>query len=179
MFKLHTVAREKREKICKSLRNRHKETFSPHPDRILRTQTSNWPNWQLFTKFANFHISKFWILFGWCHLAMLLRQSHVSRNVYCVFISPIKPVTRHESILFTFGLPALVVGVVVWTFRFYLHFRSKILANLTANWKIRGLAKPDNKIINHHGNWVISVLSLEIKSKSKWLSVVNYETIKI
>ena len=48
----------------------------------------------------------------------------------------------------------VVVGVLVWTFQFDLHFRSEIPANLTANWKTRGLSKPGNKIINHCGNWV-------------------------
>ena len=65
--------------------------------------------------------------------------------------------TRHESILLTFGL-VLVTGVLAWTFWFDLNFRSKILANLTANWKTCGPTKPDNYIINaisHHGNWVI------------------------
>ena len=52
------------------------------------------------------------------------------------------------------GLSVLVIGVLTWTFQFDLHFRSKISANLTANWKTRSLTKPDNKIINHDGNWV-------------------------
>ena len=49
-------------------------------------------------------------------------------------------------------------GALAWTFQFDLHFRWKILANLTANWKTRGLTKPVNEIINtikHHGIWVI------------------------
>ena len=35
--------------------------------------------------------------------------------------------------------------------QFDLHFWSEILANLTANWKTRGLTKPDDKIINATG----------------------------
>ena len=41
-----------------------------------------------------------------------------------------------------------VVGELAWTFQFDLHFRSKIFAKLTANWKTRGptkLVKKNNK----------------------------------
>ena len=77
---------------------------------------------------------------------------------FIVFYFPIKPVTRHESILFTFGLPVLVASALAWAFQFDLHFRSKNLATLTANRKTRSPTKPENKIIDtisHHGNWVI------------------------
>ena len=80
-------------------------------------------------------------------------------SIWSCFISKIKSGTRHESILFTFGLSVLVAGALAWTFQFDLHFHSNILANVTANWKTRGPTKPNNKIIytmNHHGNWVIS-----------------------
>ena len=95
---------------------------------------------------------------GWCHLAMLLHHSRVSK--FTVFIYAIKLMTRHESILFTCGSSCVKwqlsgQGALAWTFQFDLHFCSKILANLTANWKTGGLTKPDNKIINHYGNWVI------------------------
>ena len=66
--------------------------------------------------------------------------------------------SRHKSILFTFGLLVLVAGALAWTFQFDLHFRSKILSNLTANWKTRGPTKLDNRIINtinQYGKWVI------------------------
>ena len=57
------------------------------------------------------------------------------------------------------------------TFQFDLHFCSKILANLTAKWKTHDLTKPDNKIINHYGNWVIIISNTTI-----WPKVV---TIKV
>ena len=84
---------------------------------------------------------------------------HLTRVLkFTVFISPIKPVTRHESILFIFDLPVIVAGVLASSFQFELHFCSEILANFTANWKTHGPTKPDNRIINtinHHINWVI------------------------
>ena len=52
----------------------------------------------------------------------------------------------------------LVAGVLVWTFQLYLQFYSKILANLTTNWKTCSPTKPANKMIDkicHHDNWVI------------------------
>ena len=44
--------------------------------------------------------------------------------------------------------PILAAGARAWTFQFDLHFRSKILANLTANWKTRSPTEYDNEIIN-------------------------------
>ena len=40
------------------------------------------------------------------------------------------------------GLHVLVVGELAWIFQFDLQFRSKISANLTANWKNRGTTLP-------------------------------------
>ena len=68
-----------------------------------------------------------------------------SPNICCVLISQIKPVTRHEYILFTFGLPGLVVGVLAWTFQFDLRFGSMI----SADWKTRGLTKPNIQLSNN------------------------------
>ena len=83
----------------------------------------------------------------WYHFAKLLRHLiHVPK--FTDFISPSKPLTIHESILFTLGIPVLVTGVLAWIFQFDFYFVSKILANLTANWKTRGPNKPDNKLIN-------------------------------
>ena len=48
----------------------NKETCPTHqPYRTLWTQTSDW---LLFSKFADFYISKFRISVGWCYLAKLL-----------------------------------------------------------------------------------------------------------
>ena len=52
-------------------------------------------------------------------------------------------------------------GALTWTFQFDLHFHSRISANL-ANWKTRGLTKPDNKIINHRGNGIIQSTGLHV-----------------
>ena len=153
MFRQLTVARER--KSVRVYEQIHKET---PPTRL--TSHPNWQqlptsHWQLktFLKLANFYISKFSISVVWWHLIKLLH--HLTRvPKFTVFISPIKHMTRHESILFTFGLPVLVAGALAWTFQSDLHFRLKILANLTADWKTRGPTKPDKIIntINHHGN---------------------------
>ena len=133
MFRLHTVAQE-REKICKGLWT-DTQRDTPPPNQHL-TPTDNCfqqTNNKIHTKF---YISKFRILVVGYHLTKLLY--HLSRiTKFTVFISPIKSVTRYESILFTFGLPMLVTDVLAWTFQFDLHFCSKIFANLTANWKTR------------------------------------------
>ena len=47
-----------------------------------------------------------------CHLTKLLHHFTIVPK-FTVFISPIKPVTRHESILFIFVLPVLVAGAFV------------------------------------------------------------------
>ena len=46
------------------------------------------------------------------------------------------------------GVPYLVAGAVAFTIQFDLDFQSKILANLTTNWKPRGPIKQDNEIID-------------------------------
>ena len=81
---------------------------------------------------------------------------------FTIFIYSIKFVTRHESTLFTFGSSYVKWqlsgrGALAETFQFDLHFRSKISANLIAKWKTHGQTKPDNKMINHHSNWIIIV----------------------
>ena len=80
MFRLHTVAREERERICKGYEQKHL-----HPIQL----TSN-PNWWLlwlqqttFSKFANFNRSKFKISLVWCHLTKLLHHLTHVPNFYC------------------------------------------------------------------------------------------------
>ena len=157
MFRLHTVAQE-RKKICKGLWT---DTKRHHPSptelfkcKLLTAPTDNWLT--TFSKFANSYISKFRISVEWCHLAKLLHHlTHVPNSLF--LFSPTKPVTRYESFCLHFGLPVLVVSVLAWTFQFHLHFCSKILANRETH----SPTKPDNKIINYHGNWVIEASSKE------------------
>ena len=73
------------------------------------------------------------------------------------------------------GLPVLVVGVLAWTFQFDLNFHSKISAHLTAKRKTHGPTKADNKIIKHHGNWVISrILFCESSLKNRPSSHISF-----
>ena len=62
-------------------------------------------------------------------------------------------------ILFVYILAFLLLTVMftLKTFPFDLHFHWRILANLTTIWKVCGLTKPGNKIINHHSNCVTLV----------------------
>ena len=137
--------------------NRNKKRHPTEPTELFERQllTDSWKR-RTFSKLANFYISEFSISVVCCHLAKLL--CHLTLNPkFTAFISPIKPVTRHESILFTFDFPVLIAGVLAWTFRLDLYFRSKILAYLTVDLKTRGSCKADNKIINsiiHHDHWV-------------------------
>ena len=84
----------------------------------------------------------------WCHLTKLLcHLTCVSSFIVFLF--------TQSNLWQNMNLFCLVAGALTWTFQFDLHFRSKILANLTANWKTRGMTKPDHKIINtinHYGN---------------------------
>ena len=156
MFRLLTVALA-REKNCLCLWTETKR--HPSPDQIIWTPTSNWPKLttdRLTTsKSANLYIyiSKFRILFGWCHLAMLLRHLKLlPKCLSCIYF----PNQTCDKRWLHFDLHFSCWGALVWTFQLDLHFRLKISANLTVNRKTRGLTKPDDKEINHHGNWVIS-----------------------
>ncbi len=109
LFDVQTARERKSVRIYKK---RHKETI-PWPDWRL---TSTDSNFQLttFSKIANFYISNFRISLVWCHLTELLR--HITPvPKFTFFISLIKPVTRHDSILFTFGLLVLVAVLFAWT----------------------------------------------------------------
>ena len=74
----------------------NRNTKSPNPTELSEYQLTQLTT---FSKFAN--ISKFKVSVVLCHLAKLLHHSHMSK--FTVFIYAIKLVTRHESILFTFG----------------------------------------------------------------------------
>ena len=65
------------------------------------TQLTQLTQLTTFSKFANFYISKLKVSVVLCHLAKLWHHSDISK--FTVFIYSIKLVTRHESILFTFG----------------------------------------------------------------------------
>ena len=122
MFRLH-----ERDKICKGLWTETQREPTAGPIDVSELLTDNFFK---ICYFLYFYISEFRISLVWCHLAKLLRHL-TGVSIFTVFINSIKLVTRHESILSTFGLPMLVAGAHAWTFQFDLHFRSKILANLT------------------------------------------------
>ena len=62
----------------------------------------------------------------------LIIASSLTLPKFTIFSSPNKPVARHESISFHFGLPMLII---IYSLKLSndLHSGSKILANLTAN----------------------------------------------
>ena len=99
MFRLHTVAlkreRERdRERYLLGFMNRNIK--SPYPTELSERQLTQLTT---FSKFAT--IFEFKVSVVLCHLAKLLHHSHMSK--FTVFLYTIKLVTRHESILFTFG----------------------------------------------------------------------------
>ena len=130
-----------------------------------------------------------WLLFEnvliFIHLIQYVTCEMSSRNVIMSshtysqihrFLHPIKLVIIRESILFTFGLPMLVAGVLAWRFQFELHFRSKILANLTAYRKTRGPTKLDINIIysiNPHGNYVILGAKIDNVKKNIYVKKIT------
>ena len=97
-----------------------------------------------------------------CHLTKLLR--HLTRIPNFTLILCLQWNTWQDMNLLCLHLVflwridrshILVKGALAWTFQFDLHFRSKSLDNLTANWKTRGPTRLDNEIINtinHHSN---------------------------
>ena len=136
--------RERERELVRVYEQRYKET----PSTTRLTSNSNWllqlllTELQLmtFSKFADFYISKFRISLVWCHFTKLLHHFTCVPNFSLFFISSVKPMTKHESILFTFCLlvlrwqvfPILGADVRAWTFQFDLHIHSKILVNLNS-----------------------------------------------
>ena len=57
--------------------------------------------------------------------------------------------------------------------RYDFHFRSKIFANLTANWKTRVPTRPDNEIINHHGNYITHADTYSRHAKNSFTEASN------
>ena len=153
-----------RERVCKGL---WRETQRDTP----LTRPMSYSNWTPWTPTSNWRLFQNLLIF--IYLNSVYRKcdvisqsywviSHVSPNCYRVYIYPIKLGTRHESTLLTFGLPVKKWqvaypgrGALARTIQFDLHFNSKILTNLTANWKTRGPTKLDYEIIDtvkHHCN---------------------------
>ena len=125
MFRLHTVDRQRQRQRKKKETDRQTDRESirvneqtqkdiPIPtelsERKLLTSDRLTTADKLitFSKLAHFYIFKFRISVRGCHLVKLLH--HLSRVQSSLFsFSPVKPVTRCESILFTFWLPVLIV----------------------------------------------------------------------
>ena len=98
MFRLHTHVKER--KSIRASKQRHKEISPLHLTKLSECQLLTIPTDKLatFSKFVNSYLSKFRISVGF----LLNDVSFHMCPKFTVFISPIKPVTRHESILFTF-----------------------------------------------------------------------------
>ena len=148
MFSQHTVARERE-------RERERESVKLYEHRHLPPRPMSNPYWHLlttFSTFANFYISKFRISLMWYHFTKLLRHLTCA-PIFLPWFSltqwnlwqDINLFCLHLVFLCRTNKPhILVADILTWTFRFDLHFRTKIPAT-----------KPDDKIINtinHHTN---------------------------
>ena len=117
---------KERERSIRVYEQKHKE---PQP---------NWTLWMptdpTFSKFVN--ISKLKVSAVLCHLAKLLHHSHMSK--FTVFVYSIKLVTRHESILLTFGYSCADRRCTGLNFPIWLKFPLKDFSSLNSLLKTVG-----------------------------------------
>ena len=117
LFNVQTEYSSMRERERERERKREVESLRDYEQRHKEPpRPTSSPNWWLlrlpptepqmtFSKFSNFYKPKFRISFVWRYLTKLFWHLTRIPNFPVFFISSVKLVTRHESILLIFGLP--------------------------------------------------------------------------
>ena len=153
MFRLHTVAQKReREDLLESM---NRNTKSPHPTELSECQLTQLTT---YSKFAN--ISKFKVSVVLGHLAKLLHHSHMSK--FTGFIYTIKPVTRHESILFTFGSSCVGHWCTGLNFPIWLKFPLKDFSSLNS-LALSVHPQMKNKIMKNALSRIFTTVKIELK----------------